>query len=127
MAKSPQLHIEQCCRQFQALSDQTRVGILNLLRDGEKCVCELTAALGVRQPLLSFHLKTLKSAGLVKDRREGRWIHYSIDWNGLEELRRLVAVLQPEAAPQSLGDPIHQGSCGCHSLRDTEYHPGRDV
>ena len=78
--------------------------------DGEKCVCELMAALGVRQSLLSFHLKTLKAAGLVKDRKEGRWVHYSIDWSGLEELQRLMAVLQPEAAPQGSAD---RGACAC--------------
>jgi ArsR family transcriptional regulator len=110
MTGSTQPQFENCCRQFQALSDNTRVRVLGLLRDGEKCVCELTAALGVRQSLLSFHLKTLKAAGLVKDRKEGRWVHYSIDWSGLEELQQLIAVLQPKAAPRG---PTDGGACGC--------------
>src|SRR5205807_5531861 len=60
-------------RQFRALSDETRLKIIDLLRRGERCVCELTEALDVAQSLLSFHLRTLKDAGLVTDRREGRW------------------------------------------------------
>ncbi|UCG86684.1 MAG: winged helix-turn-helix transcriptional regulator [Gemmatimonadota bacterium] len=117
MLSSAQPDLGRCCQQFQALSDQTRVGILELLRDGEKCVCELTAALQVRQPLLSFHLKTLKSAGLVKDRKDGRWVHYSIDWRGVKELQRLIEVLQPEASPQGLGERDDPASCGRHDSR----------
>ncbi|MGH7542071.1 MAG: ArsR/SmtB family transcription factor [Gemmatimonadota bacterium] len=74
-------------RGFQALSDETRLGILRLLRDGERCVCELTEALDVAQSLLSFHLKTLKEAGLVSDRRDGRWVYYSLDSAALDDLR----------------------------------------
>lgn len=84
----------QCCPRFQALSDATRVRILELLRGGELCVCELMADLNIRQSLLSFHLKTLKNAGLVMDRRDGRWVHYSINWRGLRELEELIAVLR---------------------------------
>jgi len=64
--------------QFQALSDETRLRILDLLRGREHCVCELTDALDLGQSLLSFHLKTLKDAGLVTDRREGRWMYYAL-------------------------------------------------
>lgn len=63
---------------FHALSDETRLAILDLLRDGERCVCELTDALDAQQSRLSFHLKVLKEAGLVSDRREGRWAYYQI-------------------------------------------------
>lgn len=80
-------------RRFQALSDEKRLGILALLREGERCVCELAAALDVAQPLLSFHLKTLKEAGLVSDRRDGRWVHYSLEAGALDELRAFLAGL----------------------------------
>lgn len=84
--------LAQCC---QALSDETRLRILERLSAGERCVCELTAVLGAGQSRLSFHLKTLKDAGLVRDRREGRWMHYSIDPGALtqagELLRRVAA------------------------------------
>ena len=58
-------------RWFHALSDETRLEIVRLLSHGERCVCELQDVLGAAQSRLSFHLKTLKDAGLVTDRREG--------------------------------------------------------
>jgi ArsR family transcriptional regulator, arsenate/arsenite/antimonite-responsive transcriptional repressor len=64
---------------FHALSDPLRISVLELLRKRELCVCDLCEALGVSQSKLSFHLKTLKEAGLVKSRQEGRWIYYSLN------------------------------------------------
>ncbi|MEG5041993.1 MULTISPECIES: metalloregulator ArsR/SmtB family transcription factor [unclassified Microcoleus] len=64
---------------FHALSDPLRILILELLREQELCVCELCDRLSVPQPKLSFHLKTLKEAGLVRSRQEGRWIYYSLN------------------------------------------------
>lgn len=63
---------------FKALSDETRLRALKLLEDGELCVCDIVSALDMVQPKVSFHLKILKDAGLIRDRRQGRWIHYSI-------------------------------------------------
>lgn len=83
---------------FQALSDEKRLRILHLLRGGEQCVCDLTEALDVGQSLLSFHLKSLKEAGLVNDRRDGRWVYYSLDREGLEELRDELHGLASDAA-----------------------------
>lgn len=81
----------QAARWFHALSDETRLQILDQLTDGEQCVCDLMDALGSAQSRLSFHLKTLKEAGLLKDRREGRWIYYSLDPNAVQELQNFVA------------------------------------
>jgi ArsR family transcriptional regulator len=64
---------------FHALSDPLRIKILELLRQQELCVCELSESLRVTQSKLSFHLKTLKEAGLVRARQEGRWIYYSLN------------------------------------------------
>ncbi|CEJ45327.1 Transcriptional regulator [Umezakia ovalisporum] len=64
---------------FHALSDPIRIGVLELLRKQEQCVCDLCDALGVSQSKLSFHLKTLKEASLVNARQEGRWIYYSLN------------------------------------------------
>ncbi len=64
---------------FKSLSDETRLRILKLLEYGELCVCDIVAALDMIQPNVSFHLGVLKEAGLIKDRRQGKWIHYSID------------------------------------------------
>lgn len=64
---------------FKALSDETRLRILKLLEKGELCVCDIVAALDLIQPKVSFHLGALKDAGLVRDRKEGKWIHYRFD------------------------------------------------
>lgn len=64
---------------FHALSEPLRLKVLALLRSQELCVCDLCEKLGVTQSKLSFHLKTLKEAGLVRSRQEGRWIYYSLN------------------------------------------------
>lgn len=63
---------------FAALSDATRLRLLNLMSDGEVCVCFFVAVLDTPQPTISRHLAYLRKAGLVADRREGKWIHYRI-------------------------------------------------
>src|SRR5215212_3773935 len=63
---------------FSALADKTRLRLLNLLRDGEVCVCFFAGALGTNNPKISRHLAYLKRAGLVNGRRDGKWMHYSI-------------------------------------------------
>lgn len=85
-------------RIFHALSDPTRLRIVRKLRQGERCVCELTDALDAAQSRLSFHLKVLKDAGLVSDRREGRWVYYELRREALEELSTAVADLEPDYA-----------------------------
>jgi ArsR family transcriptional regulator len=64
---------------FKALSDETRLRILSLMKEGEICVCDIAESLGMSQPNISFHLSMLKESGLIKDRKNGRWIHYSLD------------------------------------------------
>ena len=81
---------------FHALSDDTRLDIIEMLRDGERCVCELQAELDAAQSRLSFHLKVLKEAGLVADRREGRWSYYSIVPTALAEVHDFAVALQPK-------------------------------
>ena len=63
---------------FAAFADPTRLRILNLLSVGEVCVCDLTRVLGMSQPKVSRHLAVLREAGLVNDRKDGRWVHYSL-------------------------------------------------
>jgi ArsR family transcriptional regulator len=63
---------------FKALADTWRLKILNFLRDGEKCVCEIVPHLGIAQPLVSRHLKILKHCGLVKVRKDGNRRLYSV-------------------------------------------------
>ena len=80
---------------FHALSDVTRLSILEMLRDGERCVCELQDELDAAQSRLSFHLRVLKEAGLVTDRREGRWSYYKIVPAALGEVHDLAIAMQP--------------------------------
>lgn len=81
---------------FHALSEPTRLRVLGVLRGGERCVCDLMELVDAPQSLLSFHLRTLRDAGLVRDRRDGRWIHYSLDPDALDEARRLLETLAPK-------------------------------
>ncbi|MFW6201369.1 MAG: ArsR/SmtB family transcription factor [Gemmatimonadota bacterium] len=93
-----ELDAARLARGFHALSDEKRLRILTLLRGGERCVCELTEALDAGQSLLSFHLKTLKDAGLVNARRQGRWMYYSADAGAVEELEAALGDLAPTGA-----------------------------
>ena len=63
---------------FSALADRTRLRLLNLLRDGEVCVCFFAGTLETNNPKISRHLSYLKRASLVIGRRDGKWMHYSI-------------------------------------------------
>lgn len=77
---------------FQALSDPLRIKIIELLRSQELCVCDLCELLDqVSQSKLSFHLKALRDAGLVKARQEGRWIYYSLNLAKFIELEQYLA------------------------------------
>jgi len=80
--------MEELATIFKALSDVTRLRIIKLLGQGELCVCDITAALDMVQPKVSFHLSALKEAGLIKDRKEGKWIHYSLNEKDL--FRRML-------------------------------------
>ena len=80
---------------FHALSDETRLAVIELLRGGEQCVCDLQGALDAAQSRLSFHLKVLKDAGVVTDRKEGRWVHYALDRDTFAEIESLLADFKP--------------------------------
>jgi ArsR family transcriptional regulator, arsenate/arsenite/antimonite-responsive transcriptional repressor len=105
MATRTRLNARDSARLFHALSDETRLGILERLRFGERCVCELTDALDAAQSRLSFHLKVLKDAGLVTDRREGRWMYYTLNQDALSEVMELIEALvsAPSAAERKAG------------------------
>lgn len=79
---------------FKALSDETRLKILKILENGEVCVCEIVSVLNMVQPKVSFHLSILKDAGLVKSRREGNRILYSLDHSNLFKRFLILSVLE---------------------------------
>ena len=89
---------------FHALSDETRLEIVRRLRDGERCVCDLTDLLDAAQSRLSFHLKVLKDAGLVIDRRESRWIHYSLNRDAFREVQELLGEMKPSSRRLTVKD-----------------------
>jgi ArsR family transcriptional regulator, arsenate/arsenite/antimonite-responsive transcriptional repressor len=80
---------------FRALGDGTRLRLIERLREGEQCVCDLTDELGASQSRLSFHLKALKDAGLVRDRKEGRWVYYRLNPDAFTLIHRLLEHLRP--------------------------------
>ncbi len=90
--------LARLARVFHALSDETRLQIVGKLLTGEKCVCELTDALDAGQSRLSFHLKTLKTAGLVSDRRAGRWVHYMLRPDTLGDVARVLGLVREGAS-----------------------------
>jgi len=103
---APDLH--RAVTLFHALSDETRLSILDMLRDGERCVCELQEELDAAQSRLSFHLRVLREAGLVTDRREGRWSYYSIVPEALAEVHDLAVEMQPKKGALRV---VRNGDC----------------
>ena len=87
--------MRQFIQVMKALSDPSRVAVLKILEQGELCVCEIRHLLGLAQPTVSKHLKILEEAGLVRRRREGTWILYSLS-DGEESLyaRTMLARLK---------------------------------
>lgn len=85
---------------FAALADRTRLRLLNLMREGEVCVCFFAEALGTNNPKISRHLAYLKRAGLVSARRDGKWMHYSLqkpaDPNAREIFDSLLKTLESD-------------------------------
>ena len=68
----------------KALGDSNRLQIIQMLSDGEKCGCKLLEAFEITQPTLSHHMKILCECGLVNDRKEGKWHHYSFNSETLQ-------------------------------------------
>jgi ArsR family transcriptional regulator len=88
---------------FQALGDQTRLRLLNLMGDQELCVCYFVEVLNQPQPKISRHLAYLRRAGVVSSRREGKWIHYRIEQPTNPEAQELLSnVLAWLAADKSM-------------------------
>ena len=75
---------------FKAFCDENRLQILGLLRSGEKCACKLLDELHIGQSTLSHHMRILCDSGIVRGRKDGKWVHYSIDPAGAERARQLL-------------------------------------
>ena len=89
---------------FKALADDTRVRVLKLLGNGELCVCEIAHALNLEQPRLSFHLRILKEAGIILDRRQERWIVYRLNDTDMFVRFLLLAIEEKTSPAQAKAD-----------------------
>jgi ArsR family transcriptional regulator, arsenate/arsenite/antimonite-responsive transcriptional repressor len=100
---------------FAALSDPTRLRLLNLMKSGEICVCYLREVLNTNQPKISRHLAYLKRAGLVEGRRDGKWTHYrlaKLDGEQGKILSQTLACLGREKLIAKDSQKLRQVNCG---------------
>jgi len=81
---------------FKALADINRLKIVKLLKEGELCACELTVALGNSQSTVSHHLSVLKNAGVIKERKEGKWSYFRLSDGAVIELLNQAKLLMEE-------------------------------
>lgn len=101
---------------FRALGEPVRLHIVRMLADGERCACDLLANLAISQPTLSHHMKVLADAGLVVGRRDGLWVHYSLDVDAVASLSALVGGLATPA-PDADGEGLSAASAGSPAAR----------
>lgn len=102
-------------RFFQALGDNTRLRLLNLMGDQEICVCYFVEILDQPQPKISRHLAYLRSAGIVAARREGKWVHYRIvmppNIGAAQLLKQTLAWLEGERTMQADRSRLSKACC----------------
>ena len=100
---------------FQALGDNTRLRLLNLMGDQEICVCYFVEILGGPQPKISRHLAYLRNAGIVEARRDGKWIHYRIvmppNIGAAQVLRQTLNWLKDERSMQADRSRLSKACC----------------
>lgn len=85
---------------FKALADPLRLAVIELLRSQEMCVCDLCDRLEIAQSKLSFHLKTLREAGLISARQDGRWIYYRLNPAEFGELEDYLSAMRRVTLPR---------------------------
>ncbi len=85
---------------FKALCDANRLQIIDVLRGGEECACNLLRMLNIGQSTLSHHMKILCDSGIVKGRREGKWMRYCIDAKGAQKAKLLLEAFTKLKASQ---------------------------
>lgn len=87
---------------FKALADETRLSILHMLQDGELCACKIQERFDISQPTLSYHMKILTQSGLVKSRKDGLWMRYSLIAENFCEARNLLARFSSSTTRKSI-------------------------
>lgn len=106
--RAPQPALADMAPFFKAFCNTTRANIVEQLMAGERCVCEITAHLGISQPLISHHLAILRETGFVRARGSGARTYYSIDWRQFEGSVARFAELARRLREQDTGP-----SCVC--------------
>ena len=101
------MEIELMEKQLKAVADANRLRILACLKKGEVCVCEFTDVLNISQPAVSQHLRKLKEAGIITERKVGTWKHYRIDDNQTSLMRSVLGSIDEDSTCDC------QVSCGC--------------
>lgn len=94
---------------MKALSDETRLRILNMLTEGELCACRILEEFKITQPTLSHHMKTLKARGLVRSRKEGAWTKYTLNEDRMNAVREFFGELRVKEGAVRKADT---GLCG---------------
>ncbi len=94
---------QKCAKVFKAFCDEKRLQILDMLRNGEKCACNLLDNLDIGQSTLSYHMKILCESGIVKCRQEGKWTHYRIHDAGCAKAMELLIFITTPIAIQENG------------------------
>ena len=94
---------------FEALADENRAAIVELLAEGERCVCDVSSSLGISNALASHHLKKLREAGLVATRRKGAWLHCRLE---SDAIAAAIAELQGLAARSASVQAAGVACCG---------------
>lgn len=109
-------HLATLATVFTALSDPTRLQLVNLIDGREVCVCHLVDVLGQSQPKISRHLAYLRRAGLVQARREGKWMHYRLRRPSLAEaanvLETVLVALRQDDALKADRKRLDKACCG---------------
>ena len=122
--KQPEFNAESF---FQALGDNTRLSLLNLMGEQEICVCYLVEILGQSQPKISRHLAYLRRAGIVAARRDGKWMHYRIvmpsETGAAQVLRQTLAWLRDDPKKQADRARLSKACCSPKKFAALEGAP----
>ena len=86
--------IKELADYLKIIADENRLKILCLLKDGERCVCDVYEPLSLPQNLVSHHLKVLKETGLVLSSKHGKWVHYRLNEVKLKKMNALYSIIQ---------------------------------
>lgn len=107
-----------CVPVLKALADETRLSILNMLRDGELCACNIQDHFEISQPTLSYHMKILIKSGLVTGRKDGLWMRYSINNENFEPARELLSSF--------MSSSDHESVCMCGNQKSYQPEEQKD-